>query len=173
MIDGGKRFFYAIGEESQVTKSANKQHTGAAFLLAQIGAHAADRFGERIKVLEMSRPHAGILRLIAATPYSNQLELATRLGVLPSRLVILIDELTEKGWVERKRNQKDRRRSELVLTRAGRRMLEKVSRLAELHESDLCAALSSEERDVLASLCRKIADQQGLTPKVHPGFRKL
>ena len=30
-----------------------------------------------------------------------------------------------------------------------------------------------EERETLASLCRKIADQQGLTPGVHPGFRKL
>src|SRR5262249_6852585 len=143
------------------------------FLLAQIGAHAADSFGERIKVLGMSRPHAGILRLIAAAPSCNQQELAKRLGVLPSRIVILIDELTEKGWVERRRSQKDRRHSELLLTKAGRQMLEEVSQLAAQHESDLCAALSLEERETLASLCRRIAAQQGLTPGVHPGFRKL
>ena len=123
-------------------KSAKKRQTGAAFLLAQIGAHAADRFGERVKVLDMSRPHAGILRLIAATPSCNQQELAKRLGVLPSRLVILIDELTEKGWVQRRRGKRDRRHSELVLTKAGGQMLEKVSQLAEKHEADLCAALS-------------------------------
>ncbi|SRR6266704_3574879 len=146
---------------------------GAAFLLAQLGAHAAERFGGRIAVLGISPPHAGILRMIAAMPSCSQLALAKRLGVLPSRMVILIDELAEKGLVERKRSQKDRRQSELALTRAGGRMLEKLSRLAAEHENDLCAALTVEERETLAALCRKIVNQQGLTPDVHPGYRRL
>ena len=111
--------------------------------------------------------------MIAAMPSCSQLALAKRLGVLPSRMVILIDELAEKGLVERKRSQKDRRQSELALTRAGGRMLEKLSRLAAEHENDLCAALTVEERETLAALCRKIVNQQGLTPDVHPGYRRL
>src|SRR6267378_3728047 len=108
---------------------------GVAFLLAQLGAHAAERFGERIAVLGLSPPEAGILRMIAATPSCNQQTLGKTLGVLPSRMVILIDELAEKGLVERKRNIKDRRHSELVLTKRGRSMLEKLSRLAAEHEA--------------------------------------
>ena len=96
-----------------------------------------------------------------------------RLGVLPSRMVILLDELTEKGLVERRRSTTDRRHSEIVLTSRGRRMLEKLSRLAAEHEADLCAALSAKEREQLAALGRKIVHQQGLTPDVHPGYRKL
>jgi DNA-binding MarR family transcriptional regulator len=147
--------------------------TGAAFLLAQLGAHAADRFGERIEVLGISPPHAGILRMIAATPSCNQQALAKRLGVLPSRMVLLIDELAEKGLVKRNRSQKDRRHSELALTKAGSQMLGKLSKLAMEHEAELCADLTSKERDTLAALCRKIVHQQGLTPDVHPGYRKL
>src|ERR1700704_3540306 len=147
--------------------------TGAAFLLAQLGAHAADRFAQRIKKLGMAPRHAGILRMIATTPSCNQRALAKRLGVLPSRMVMLIDELTEKGLVERKRSTKDRRHSELILTPRGRRMLENLSQLAAQHEADLCAALTSKERELLASLGRKIVYQQGLTPDVHPGYRKL
>jgi DNA-binding MarR family transcriptional regulator len=147
--------------------------TGAAFLLAQLGAHAADRFGQRIKKLGVAPRHAGILRIIAATPSCNQRTLAKRLGVLPSRMVILIDELTEKRLVERKRSTKDRRHSELVLTKRGRSMLEKLSRLAAEHEAVLCAGLTAKERETLASLGRKIVRQQGLTPDVHPGYRKL
>jgi DNA-binding MarR family transcriptional regulator len=147
--------------------------TGAAFLLAQLGAHAADRFAERIDVLGITPPHAGILRLVATTPSCNQQALAKRLGVLPSRMVILIDELTEKGLVERKRSTKDRRHSELVLTKRGRRTLEKLSKLAAEHEADLCAGLTAKERDTLAALGRKIVHHQGLTPDVHPGYRKL
>ena len=154
--------------------SSRKQRpTGAAFLLAQLGAHAADRFAERIDGLGITPPHAGILRLVVATPSCNQQALAKRLGVLPSRMVILIDELSEKGLVERKRSTKDRRHSELVLTRKGQGMLEKLSRLAAEHEADLCAGLTAAERDTFAALGRKIVRQQGLTPDVHPGYRKL
>jgi DNA-binding MarR family transcriptional regulator len=154
-------------------KFRKQRPTGAAFLLAQLGAHAADRFGERIKGLGIAPRHAGILRIIATTPACNQRALAKRLGVLPSRMVILIDELAEKGLVERKRSTKDRRHSELVLTKRGRAMLEKLSKLAAEHEADLCAALNMKERKQLAGLGRRIVHQQGLTPDVHPGYRKL
>lgn len=147
--------------------------TGAAFLLAQLGAHAADAFGERIAVLGIAPPHAGIMRIIAAMPSCNQQSLAARLGVLPSRMVMLIDELAERGLVERRRSQEDRRHSELVLTKAGHHIMEKLGRLAAEHEASLCAALTVEERETLAALCRRIAAQQGLTPDVHPGYRKL
>jgi DNA-binding MarR family transcriptional regulator len=147
--------------------------SGAAFLLAQLGAHAAYRFGERIEVLGISPPHAGILRMIAATPLCNQQSLAKKLGVLPSRMVILLDELVEKGLVERKRSQMDRRHSELALTKAGRQTLERIVKLGAEHEEELCAALTPAERRTLTTLCRKIVAQQGLTPGVHPGYRKL
>src|SRR5439155_22059085 len=130
-------------------KSGKSRPSGAAFLLAQLGAHAADRFAERIEVLGITLPHAGILRLVATTPSCNQQALAKRLGVLPSRMVILIDELTEKRLVERRRSAKDRRHSELVLTKRGRGMLGKHTKLAAEHEADLCAGLTAAERNTL------------------------
>lgn len=154
-------------------KLSRSAPTGAAFLLAQLGAHAADRFAERIAILGISPPHAGILRMIGAEPSHNQLSLGRKLGVFPSRMVILIDQLVDKGLVERKRSQTDRRQSMLVLTKKGTHVLERLSALAAEHESDLCAALTNDERNTLASLCRKIAAQLGLAPGVHPGYRKL
>jgi len=142
-------------------------------MLAQLGAHAAFRFGERIAALGISPPHAGILRLIAATPSCNQQALAKRLGVVPSRMVMLIDELAEKGFVQRKRSLRDRRHSELALTKAGVQLLEKLGKIAAEHEADLCASLTAAERDTLAALCRKIVHQQGLTPGVHPGYKRI
>jgi len=142
-------------------------------MLAQLGAHAAFRFAERIAMLGIAPPHAGILRLIAATPACNQQVLAQRVGVVPSRMVMLIDELAGKGFVERKRSRRDRRHSEIALTKAGGQLLEKLGKIAAEHEADLCAALTPAERETLANLCRKIVQQQGLTPGVHPGFRKM
>ncbi|MGH8094298.1 MAG: MarR family winged helix-turn-helix transcriptional regulator [Chthoniobacterales bacterium] len=106
-------------------------------------------------------------------PECNQLSLAKRLGVLPSRMVILIDELVKKELIERNRRQTDRRHSMLALTKKGSGVLEELSKLAAEHEADLCAALTRKERTALATLCRKIVAHQGLTPDVHPGYRKL
>jgi DNA-binding MarR family transcriptional regulator len=154
--------------------SSRTQHpTGAAFLLAQLGAHAADRFAERIAHLGITPAHAGILRFITRTPGLNQQRLAKFLGVLPSRMVLLIDELVDKGLVQRRRSTKDRRHSELVLTQKGKRTLAKLSKLAIAHEADLCGALTRGERETFARLGRKIVAHQGLTPDVHPGYRKL
>jgi DNA-binding MarR family transcriptional regulator len=146
---------------------------GAAFLLAQLGAHGAQRFAERIRGLGISPPHAGILRMIACMPECSQQSLADRMGVVPSRIVVLIDELAAKGLVERRRSEKDRRNYELALTREGSSLLERLAEVAAEHEADLCAALSPNERAKLASLCRKIVTQQKLIPDVHPGFRLL
>ena len=142
-----------------------------AFLLAQVGAHAASKFAERIGALGLTPPDAGILRLLRLTAGLSQQELAAKLGIHPSRLVALLDELERKGLVERKSNPDDRRQYSLHLTEKGAKTLEEIGHVAQQHQEALCAALSFEERDKLAELLRKIADQQGLTPMVHPGYR--
>lgn len=88
-------------------------------------------------------------------------------------MVLLIDELADKGLVQRKRSTTDRRHSELLLTKKGKRTLERLSKIVVAHEADLCGALTREERDTLARLGRKIVHHQGLTPDVHPGYRHL
>src|SRR5215469_3598116 len=143
--------------------SQTKRPTGAAFLLAQLGAHAASRFADRIAHLGITPAHAGILRFIARTPGLNQQRLAKFLGILPSRMVLLIDELAGKKLVQRKRSRRDRRHSELVLTKKGERTLQRLAKIVVTHEADVCGALTREERDTLARLGRKIVDHQGLT----------
>src|SRR5262245_52548683 len=119
-----------------------------AFLLAQLGAHAATQFGERLKSLQLTRPHAGILRLIALTPGLSQQELARRLAILPSQLVALLDELEERGFIERRQDATDRRTYALHLTMSGRHVTEQIGRIAREHDDAVCAALRSEERRV-------------------------
>lgn len=145
----------------------------AAFLLAQIGAHAALEFGKRLESLNLARPHAGILRILQGQPGMTQQALAVLLGMVPSRLVALIDELEERRLVERRDNTEDRRRHALHLTEAGRTALEAVGRVSREHEHALLAALSADEQRHLAALLQRVADQQGLTRQVHPGYARL
>jgi DNA-binding MarR family transcriptional regulator len=146
---------------------------GAAFLLAQVGAHAAAQFAERLASLKMISPQAGILRLIRASEGLSQQALALQLGIVPSRLVTLIDELEQRGLVQRRDHPEDRRSYALHLTEKGREMLTAIGRIAREHQEALCAALTDDEREVLASLLQRIADDQGLRHGVHPGFARM
>ncbi|HXE20206.1 MAG TPA: MarR family transcriptional regulator [Castellaniella sp.] len=146
---------------------------GLAFLLAQLGGHAAMRFGERVAGLGLTPPDAGVLRKIAADPGISQQALAEHLGVLPSRMVALIDNLEHKRLVERVSSLEDRRSYALRLTAKGQQMMADLGRIAMEHERDLCTALDEKEQTTLVNLCKRIADQQGLTPGVHPGYRQL
>jgi DNA-binding MarR family transcriptional regulator len=141
-------------------------------LLSQLGTHAAFSFGSKIAGFDISPPHVGILRWIHANGGKNQRELASHLGVVPSRLVVLLDELETKGLVARERSLKDRRSQQLQLTRKGTLLLEKVERIATAHDADLGSSLTKSELETLIALCAKLANHRGVTPHGHPGYGK-
>jgi DNA-binding MarR family transcriptional regulator len=143
-----------------------------AFLLAQVGAHAAARFAERLAPLRLAPQHAGILRVVGEAAGLSQRALGERLGVLPSRLVALVDELEARGLVERRDDPEDRRSYALHLTPGGAEALAEIGRVARAHGESICAALAEPERAQLAALLGRVAEQQGLLPGVHPGWRR-
>src|ERR1700743_1737560 len=97
-----------------------------AFLLPQLGAHAASQFAERLGVLDLTPADAGILRLLRVEAGLSQQELAARLQIHPSRLVAILDNLGKRGFVQRRANPDDRRLYSLHLTQTGEEALEKV-----------------------------------------------
>jgi DNA-binding MarR family transcriptional regulator len=149
-------------------------HTdGVSFLLRQLGYHFTELFTDQIAAINLTLPHAGILRAIAAKPGESQRALATYLGLMPSRLVAYLDQLEGAGYIERRRNSGDRRQYNLYLTADGKKLMRKLSASARQHEDEVTAPLSPEQRQTLYELLTTVADHQGLTPHVHPGFRGL
>ena len=144
-----------------------------AFLLAQLGAHAASQFAERLGVLDLTPPDAGILRLLRIAAGISQQELAAKLRIHPSRLVAVLDNLEKRGFVERRANPDDRRLYSLHLAQAGGEVLEKIGRVAREHQEALLTSLSNEERNTLTTLLLRVADQQGLVRGVHPGYQRM
>jgi DNA-binding MarR family transcriptional regulator len=145
---------------------------GSAFLLAQVGAHAATRFTERIGELDLTPPQVGLLRLVASRPGQSQQSLAKQLGTPATRLVPLVDGLEKRGLIERRRNAEDRRLYALELSSAGRELMGRVAQTAASHDRTITAVLTEDERTTLQTLLTKIADDQGLIPGVHPGYAR-
>jgi DNA-binding MarR family transcriptional regulator len=111
--------------------------------------------------------------MLAHSSGLSQRELAAKLHMHASRLVAVVDEMESLGLVVRSANSEDRRSYALELTPAGREKLTEVGKVAREHNEALCSALSVEEREILAGLLQRIADAQGLTRGVHPGYRRL
>jgi DNA-binding MarR family transcriptional regulator len=146
---------------------------GLAFLLAQVGAHASCVFADRVEPLGLTPPQVGVLSNIAQADGLSQQALSERLGLFPSRLVAMIDELEDRGLVERRDSPRDRRSYALYLTEAGRAALEQIDRIGRAHQEALCAALDEAEQAQLREFLQRIATEQKLTPGVHPGFQRF
>jgi DNA-binding MarR family transcriptional regulator len=144
---------------------------GNSFLLAQLGAHVGQRFAQRISELSLTPAQAGLLRLVAWSPGQSQQAIARQLGTPPSRLVLLVDGLEDRGLIERRRNPGDRRHHALYLTEDGVRFMAELGRIGGAHEADLMTGLSPQEQDVLHGLLTRLAETQGLAVGVHPGYR--
>jgi len=144
-----------------------------AFLLTQVGTHAAQAFAKRIAALSVTPAHAGILRMLKMHSPLSQRELAAKLGIHASRLVAILDEMEEGGLAVREPSATDRRVYLLRITEKGLETLREIGLLYQAHNAAITAALSDGERETLTSLLERIAADQGLVPGVHPGYQSL
>jgi DNA-binding MarR family transcriptional regulator len=79
------------------------------------------------------------------------------MGIDPSGLIATIDDLEERGWLERRKDPADRRRNVVVLTEAGVAKLAEGRGAAYARARELTAPLSAKERRALRDLLAKIA----------------
>jgi DNA-binding MarR family transcriptional regulator len=158
---------------SRAKNPASEAVAGLAFLLSQVGAHSAGRFAERLEPIGLKPWHAGILRVIKQADGLSQQALGEKLGMFPSRLVGVLDELEQLGLIERRDSPTDRRSYALYLTEPGKDTLEQIESVSRAHQESICAALDASERAQLEGFLTRIAAEQGLAPGIHPGYRKF
>ena len=89
----------------------------------------------------------------------SQQELAAVLGIAPSRVVALIDDLEAIGLVERRRSTRDRRVSELYTPDAARAQLTRIRKIVRDHDRWVTAALTEAEQRQLLELLGKVAPE--------------
>jgi DNA-binding MarR family transcriptional regulator len=81
-----------------------------------------------------------------------QQELCDALGVDANMVVLLLNELEDKGYVERRRDPDDRRRHRVQITKQGQAALARTEPARRAVEEEILGALSAEERATLANL---------------------
>jgi DNA-binding MarR family transcriptional regulator len=78
-----------------------------------------------------------------------QQELAEAFCMDANNVVLLLNELEDRGYIARRRDPTDRRRHRVEITPAGRRALTRAERAQESIEDEVLGALDPEERATL------------------------
>jgi DNA-binding MarR family transcriptional regulator len=126
-------------------------------LLKRLGFNAKQHSFEEYEKAGLSPYHHAILAVLDEGVPDTQATIADSLGYDRGTLVGLLDELEEKGLVERKRDPDDRRRQLVSLTKDGKRALAKVRTLAARLEDEFLAPLDTEQREQLHALLLVLA----------------
>jgi DNA-binding MarR family transcriptional regulator len=116
------------------------------------------RTAEALDSLGLTTALFGLLNVLGTHEGAIQQELGATMGIDPSTMVSLIDQLEAAGLAKRRPRPTDRRAREVVITAKGRRVLEKARQLAMQVEDEVLRGLSGADRRQMLALLRRALD---------------
>jgi MarR family transcriptional regulator, lower aerobic nicotinate degradation pathway regulator len=141
---------------SATTDDAVSEFVGQ--LLFRLWRVSHTRTAEALESLGLTTALFALLNILGPREGAIQQELGSAMGVDPSTMVSLIDQLENAGLAKRRPRPTDRRAREVVITPKGRRVLGQARQLAIQVENDVLRGLSPAERERMLALLRRAVD---------------
>src|SRR4051794_27433165 len=136
----------------------------AGALLARLGQEANARFRRALQPLDLRAQEFIVLKQLQTMGSPSQAQLADALGLDYSNCATLAASLCSRSLIDRRRDEADRRRYVLELSRAGRRRVREADDAIAAVEAELLAQLDPGEREELYRLLRVVPDGAQLCP---------
>jgi len=124
-------------------------------LLFRLWRASHTRAAEALASIGLTTALFALLNVLGAREGAIQQQLSSDMGIDPSAMVKLINELETAGLAERRRRPNDRRAWEVVITPAGRRTLDRARRLVLAVEDEVLGGLDAAARRQLLTLLRQ------------------
>src|SRR5215216_1389580 len=144
-------------EETEVAEFA-----GQLFFRLWRASHT--RITEALDSIGLTPALFGVLNVLGARKRAIQQELGSAMGIDPSTMVSLIDQLEGAELAKRRPSATDRRAREVVITPKGRRLLEHARGMISEVEDEVLAGLTLAERRELVGLLRRALESAPAQP---------
>ena len=145
------------------SSSAQPDATDIGYLEGLVGYHlrrafavVGNDFARALAETGIRQVLFGILSIVGANPGINQGAVGRALGIQRANMVSLINELVDRGLIDRVTAEDDRRAFALTLTPAGERMTADCLARIRAHEDAMLSDLSADERATLIDLLSRI-----------------
>lgn len=112
----------------------------------------------------MKSRHAIMLTLLRDFGEQAQSDLPHALGIDATGVVALLNGLEAEGLIERRRSPGDRRRHDVVITKAGRRRLAEIERVAAQIEKRMLGLTPREQATLHSLLAKAVAHAAAKEP---------
>jgi DNA-binding MarR family transcriptional regulator len=130
-------------------------------LLSLAAIHSDRLVNEQLARADARKWHYAVLATLDESGPVSQAELSSRTAIYRSDLVAVLNELAERGLVDRTPDPADRRRNVITLTGPGRRQLLKLDKLITDVEDEVLAPLSAAQRERLTRLLTILVNHHG------------
>ncbi len=129
------------------------------WLAAQVARRAQRLVEEALARDGARRQHFVVLTSLAEQGPASQAALGRRLWIDRSDLHAILNELESSGQVARVRDETDRRRNVVALTRAGRAALARLDKRVDQAQEELLAPLPAADRRELHRLLERLVQR--------------
>lgn len=116
---------------------------------------------EVMEPLQLTPKQFVALEFISKNPCISQKNIAENIGTAPAVMVGILDNLSERGLLKRRRSPRDRREYYVQLTQKGLDMLAEIRQMAfeveNLYQER--TGLTQDERETILAILRKMTDR--------------
>jgi MarR family transcriptional regulator, lower aerobic nicotinate degradation pathway regulator len=133
----------------------------ASRLLSHLSAQSDRLMTEGLARADARRWHYAVLASLQEFGPGSQATLSRRTAIYRSDMVGVLNELAERGLVERAPDPDDRRRNVITITAQGRRHLRRLDKVLDDLHDELLAPLLPAERDQFVQLLTRLLDHHG------------
>ncbi len=115
--------------------------------LNKVGVALSNQFAAALKPIGIRPSQYGVLRAVGARPGVSQQEIGAAMGLAPSWIMSIVDELEGSALLERRPDPSDRRKHQMHLTSAGHTMLARADAIIGGLDAALLAAIGEAHRE--------------------------